>query len=352
MNKIIHFKKHKNCNLFCEGCVSSVNSVKNKVTISEEDNDNIFNTISKINEVTNPGSDIKYDIQFFGGEPLLDVEDLEYYENTVKKYSDVIEHYGIQSNFSFNDKIYDKLVNNMNMWFKRLGTSYNFNNTRMLNNSSKEFKNKFFNNYKKVSKKFGYNIPIIIVITPDNVDKIYTYFKILNKNNIDVTFYHFLPFGKKTSYFTYYNEDKYHEKFSEGMIKILKDKNKKIRVHPIDKIKDSFSNNVDFGCGMQLDCFKKSVCVEASGDIFVCTELSALGLYPLGNWKKQTVYNDNIKALKKRVSHVDKDCLKCKYFSHCKSGCMAEGFVKNKNLYEKTYMCKSWLKIFDFLDKN
>jgi uncharacterized protein len=220
----------------------------------------------------------------------------------------------------------------------------------MWQGSHKKFKEKFLKNYQILSKELDYNLPIIVVTTPNNVKDMYKIYSLLNKHKIDVTFFHFLPMGKKTSYFTYYEkEEGFFDEFADNLLKINQDIDKQVIVQPIDKIVETVKYKTEYGCGMQQDCFKQSFCVEADGNIFICPELSAQNKYPLGNWKTREVYNENINLLKKRMTRVDNDCLKCNYYQYCKSGCMAESLASGGDLFQKTYMCRSWKRIFKYL---
>lgn len=350
MKKILHFKKHKSCNLYCEGCISSVQN-PNGPDISKDDNKLIFKTLDNINLITNPGEEVKYSVSFLGGEPLMSKDDLKYYNEFVEEFSSIISDFGIQSNLVFHKDILNEIIKFKDLYKGRLGTSYNFNKTRMFNKSHTAFKEKFLDNYLTLSEELNYNIPVIVVITNNNVKSMPHIYNFFNDKNIDVTFFHFLPMGKKTNYFKYYDEQDFHEHFARNLLQIHNDKNKKITVQPIDKIVNAFNNRSEVGCLMQQDCFKKSFCVEADGNIFVCPELSAQNKFPLGNWKTGDVHNDNIKILRDRSIKVEEECLKCEHYSYCRSGCMAESLVVDGNLYGKTYMCSSWKILFSNLDK-
>jgi sulfatase maturation enzyme AslB (radical SAM superfamily) len=108
MKKTLHFKKHKNCNLFCEGCISSTQN-NNINSITETDNDSILQTMTLINQSTNPNEEIKYSISFLGGEPLLRKEDLTYYKNFITNNQEIISDYGIQTNLVFSDDILSQI---------------------------------------------------------------------------------------------------------------------------------------------------------------------------------------------------------------------------------------------------
>lgn len=352
MKKILHFKKHKDCNIHCEGCISSTQGILKKESIQISDSPKIFNHLNVLNNITNKNEKVSYSISFLGGEPLIDTSDYSFYKDMILNFNHQIADYGVQTNLIFDDSVLNELLADKKMWSGKVGTSYNFNKTRMLNKSHKEFKAEFLKNYNTFSENFDYNLPIIVVVTPNNVKDIFKIYEFLNSKDIDVTFFHFLPMGKKTKYSSYFKDDNFHQNFSSKLIKISEDPNKKIRVHPIDKIDDVFSKENSFGCGLQNDCFKKSFCVESDGNVYLCAELAAQKAFPIGNWRTEKVFSENISLLKKRTTNVDPECLSCEFYSVCQSGCMAESYAETKSLYNKTYMCESWKPIFHhFKDK-
>jgi radical SAM protein with 4Fe4S-binding SPASM domain len=321
----------------CIGCSSPYNNSKD---IQLSDIDDISKFIIKYTEFVNI-KNIELDIEHLGGEVLFkkEVEDFVDFDKSLSENFKIINS-GIQTNLIINKNKIDKLENSFN---SKYSTSYNFDNSRKLKNSSKLFKNQWKENYNYIFNKYNKKIPIVITISNDNVKKMKKIYQYCNRKKIDIIFRHFIPIGNGYKMKNLIPNNKI---FSDSLIYILNDKNRQINVEPLNKMIDLCNNKNLDTCGFQSECYKNSINIDPEGKVYTCLELAQLGI-DIGNWKEQTLNKKNIYKIIERSKQLPDLCKTCKVVDYCKGGCMAEGFTSKNNLYQETFMCESWKKVFN-----
>lgn len=338
---ILHFRTTKKCNINCIGCSSPYN--KEKDFNIEEKNLKKLNNFLRLYNALVKNKYNTLDISYLGGEVLSN--------NEVKHFKNIDDFFiknnwniysGIQTNLIVEKSKLDDLIKN----YKNFSTSYNFDNTRRIKGKSKLFKNKFKENYKYLYEK-GIQTPIIVLITNKNVKHMFKIYKVLNNLKINVVFRYFLPIGKGKNLKDLIPNQ---EVFANNLIKINEDKNKIIKVEPLETMKSIINKTIPHACGFQNNCTECSLSIENNNKIFTCLEIAELNILPISDNLKN-INLENLKKLSERKEKLPEECKKCNVFEYCKGGCMAESYMINENLYGKTFMCKSWYILFNYLKK-
>lgn len=335
----IHFRTTKKCNINCIGCSSPFNKEKDFSSTNEN--------LQKLNKFLRLYSSIVknkqnlLDISYIGGEVLnsQNVDYFKYIDNfLINKNWDIIS--GIQTNLIYEKQKLDDLIKN----YENFSTSYNFDDSRKIRNKSKLFKTKFKENYIYAYKK-NINIPIIVLITSKNVSKMFKIYKLLNKYNINVVFRYFLPIGNGKDLLDLIPNQ---ELFAKNLIQINEDKNKIINVEPLETMKKIVNKIIPHSCGFQNNCVDCSLSIENNNKIYTCMEIAELNILSISD-DMEKINFDNLEKLNNRKTLISDECKKCNVFEYCKGGCMAESYMINKDLYGKTFMCKSWYILFNYL---
>jgi len=328
----------------CDGCSSPYDKSKD---LKKEDIPQVTKFIKKYwDYISLPQSERKLEIEYIGGEVLFTStpENIKEIDNLMRK--DIkVGNSGIQTNLILSKEKLDSL---QKLFPTKYSTSYNFNKTRKLNNSFLKFKKEFKKNYLYLYKKYQIKIPIIVLISNKNVKQIYKIYKLMNKYNINVTFRHFIPIGEGKNQ---QNLQVNNEIYSKQMLKILKDKNKKIIVEPLHTMINISEDTKRDTCYFQTDCYKNSININSNGNVYTCSEFEAIDM-PIGNWKNQILNIKNILKITNRSKKIPDKCQTCEVLNECKAGCIVEGMLENNNMYEETFMCSSWKTIYKYIKTN
>ena len=108
-------------------------------------------------------------------------------------------------------------------------------------------------------------------------------------------------------------------------------------------------------CPWTRQCTGKFFGLEADGSIFNCCTFSDTNDddYRFGNLRTHTVPEllNSLAArrLKRRRVIIDKECLACEFHHLCHGGCARDTILYGKGLYEKTFYCESWKKVFKYI---
>lgn len=336
---LLHIRTTKKCNMNCKGCYSPLLANNSFFNYSTKNLTLLNNFIKEYMEFINSNEDF-LELNYLGGEvSLSNIETFKNIREELNKNWNIND--GIQTNLIMKKEKLDEFFKIFN---KNISTSYNFDKSRRINSSWKIFKTKFLENYKYFYKKYNLKLPIVCLITSNNVKDMYKIYKFCNNNEIGVVFTWFKPMGEGKNLFDLIPNRK---EYAKKILQINNDKNRKINVFPLDQMKDIKNGKLKQACGWQNDCVDCSLCVESDNKVFTCSEIAELEKDFSISEDMKSINQQNYVALKKRKFLLPKECLECNVFEYCKGGCMAESYSYNKDLYGKTYMCEAWKIIFN-----
>ncbi|WMJ77207.1 MULTISPECIES: radical SAM/SPASM domain-containing protein [unclassified Sedimentibacter] len=332
-----------NCNLRCKYCYEKnlykTNNMSKDVVKSSVDL--LFNNLD---EKTVPT------ISLFGGEPLLNIELIEYIKSYVKLQKLSNCRFSITTNGTvMNNKIYS-LLND-------LGTKImlSLDGSKEKQDYNRKFENGI-GSYDKVKSNIDEylqqdmsDIVIRNTITKNDVDykNTYDFFKTSGYKNL-------ISIPISTS-----DED---EKLNKDDINKLIGNCKMIAEDVLNNIlagKEFLNinffnygkiyNNIDNSyCGAGL----RSIAIDTNGDIYHCHRFVGDSTYKLGNVVRG-VDNDLITTMQSyyynRLNDVLMNCKDCWAFNLCKGGCMHENLLEgnsiNKTNHELCNLRRSWFEI-------
>ncbi|NCB49608.1 MAG: radical SAM protein [Alphaproteobacteria bacterium] len=110
-------------------------------------------------------------------------------------------------------------------------------------------------------------------------------------------------------------------------------------------------------CPWTRSCFGHFMGIEADGSVFNCCTFSDTNedKYRFGNLNTDSVEqlfnSEQARALKRARIHIDPKCRSCEFFPICHGGCARDAILYGKDLYESTFYCESWKKVFTHLKK-
>lgn len=322
------------CNLKCKYCYEQIeNPCSCGNNMSLETIDHIFKVIlSKYNRINN--------IQFFGGEALLNLNAIEYiceklehlYNNNFILSKPAL---GIVSNGT---TLSDKAVSVLKKY--NIAITVSFDGFPNINDKLRVFKNDkgtseiIINNLRKL--RYDYKIPINFEVTytgehiKDNI-KFIDIIKYLKKE-FDLNSIHITPVlaDKKDSfYLTDISE------FEDSIDDLLNDSEIKIYTNKLNRMLFSLSKKVcsPFLCNAGIN----QLAVSTNGDIYPCFMIVGVNKYKMGN-----VYNDNTLKedqfesmsdllLKNKKCNNDK-CKNCHLINLC-SSCLGINYFDTKSAF-------------------
>jgi len=96
------------------------------------------------------------------------------------------------------------------------------------------------------------------------------------------------------------------------------------------------------GCPFQNNCTKKSISLEANGDIYVCMDMADSKQFKLGNAIEETMDYKLVDFLASREESINHACGSCEYKESCQGGCMSEAIHAYGTHSDKTPYCELW----------
>lgn len=107
---------------------------------------------------------------------------------------------------------------------------------------------------------------------------------------------------------------------------------------------------VSTACAFQSDCTRKSINIEANGDLYVCLEMADAGLVPIGNGLRGEWDMQALSLYASRSDHLHPDCMECPYLRSCRGGCMYEAIAHGHGPHGKSDHCPAWKSLFSRID--
>ena len=352
----LHLRITKKCNADCSYCSSYEDKSSKPMTL--EDLSSSLDFIKQLILEKGLGGKRKYlTVQYVGGEVLVvDPEYLKQFTVIVKnKFENVFDQVsdGVQSNLIGSKT---KVENLFEIFDGHVGTSFDNHTTqRTIKKNDQAYKKIFFQNFSNIKRKFGVNLPGIIVIDK----KMYPYaeeeMKIATKNKSNLTLRPAFNGGSPI------------DSISEKELSPLYDKlfdtwflKQDIMVEPffsllqkrINTKKNDFKKLISIsGCPFQHNCATSSINLEPDGTLYVCLDMADSKNYPIGNAVKKELNEEVFNMLLQRSEKLNQDCIKCDYFNECQGGCMNEAIEYTGDVFGKTQYCGTWKTIFRKIDK-
>lgn len=351
----LHLRITKKCNADCSYCSSFEDKFAKPMTL--QDLEISLDFIKKLILEKGLGGKRKYlTVQYVGGEVLVVSSDyLKEFTSIVKnKFTDIFEQVsdGVQSNLIGSK---EKVENLFEIFDGNVGTSFDNHTTqRTIKKNDQAYKKIFFQNFSNVKRKFGVNLPGIIVIDKKMYPHAEAEMNIANKNKSSLTLRPAFNGGSPI------------ESISEKELSQLYDQlfdtwflKQDIMVEPffslLQKRINSKKNEIKklisiSGCPFQHNCATSSINLEPDGTLYVCLDMADSKNYPIGNAIKNELNEEVFNLLLERSKKLSNDCVKCDYFNECQGGCMNEAIEHTGDVFGKTHYCGTWKTVFGKID--
>jgi len=307
-------------------------------------------------------NNIRITIQFHGGEPLTEFNKIIKSIDSLSKKEQKRLKLRIQTNGTLLTKEIVKKCSkrDIEIGISLDGTKIENDITRK-NKSNEGTFNKIINSLKLI-KEYQKEVSCLTVVTNININNLN---KILNFfNEIGITNVGFLPLYEEPTTRTL------NKKIIPNM-KQLAESQKKLFDRWIDLLKESKYNKLNIStfqiliwnllasnsktkkfrvnCGVGVN----SLFVEDDGSLWGCGAFSYADELKLGNINEQDLSDIQkgkaYKTFLKRITSNVEGCKECPFQFICKGGCIANGFRKNRNIFEKDIWCEYWEKIIKYI---
>jgi len=303
-------------------------------------------------------NNIRITIQFHGGEPLTEFNKILKSIDNLSKEEQAMLKIRIQTNGTL---ITEKIVKECSKRNIEIGIS--LDGMKMENNltrKSKEGKGTFNQiiHSLKLIKKYQKEVSCLTVVTNINIDNLNDILDFFNE--IGITNVGFLPLYEEPTTRTINKRiipnlkqlAESQKKLFDRWIDLLKeDKYKRLNISTFQILiwnllaSNSKTKKFRVNCGVGVN----SLFVEEDGTLWGCGAFSYANKLKLGDINEQDLSDvQKGKAyqnfLKRTTSNVE-ECKECPLQFICKGGCVANGFRKNKNIFEKDIWCEYWEEI-------
>ena len=297
-------------------------------------------------------------IQFHGGEPLIEFDNLIQAIDYLSKEEKNHLKLRIQTNGTLiNEKIMKECCK------RNIEVGISLDGRKIENDISRNdaTESGTFDRIKdalKLIKAFQKEVSCLTVVTNinvDNLDKILEYFDELGLNNIG-----FLPLYEEPRTRTIKKEivpdmkilAESQKNLFDKWIEILKSKkNKDLNITTFQILiwnllaSNSSTKKFRVNCGVGVNSFF----VEDDGSVWGCGAFSYADELKLGDLNKQSLEDiqrsEAYKKFQKRTTLNTKKCSDCPVQFICRGGCVANGFQKEGNIFETDVWCPYWEQI-------
>lgn len=301
---------------------------------------------------------IKMTLQFHGGEPLTEFNKILDSIDSLSQEEQGRLKIRIQTNGTL---ITEEIVRECSKRNIEIGIS--LDGTKIENDlARKDISNegtfdKIINALKLI-KKYQKEVSCLTVVTNiniDNLDKILEFF-----NEIGITNVGFLPLYEEPTTRTINKKiapnmkqlAESQKRLFDKWINLLKeDKYKKLNISTFQILiwnllsSNSKTKKFRVNCGVGVN----SLFVENDGTLWGCGAFSYVDELILGNIQEQTLSEiqrgHSYETFLKRTTSNVKGCKECPFQFICRGGCVANGFRKNRDIFEKDIWCEYWWEI-------
>jgi radical SAM protein with 4Fe4S-binding SPASM domain len=318
-----------NCNLACEYCFAKDNS---NFKFKSYTNNDIINVLKFIVDSNNTNTRI--DICFFGGEPLLKPEIIEFTIDTVKnKYPKHKFSFSITTNGTiFNNRIINLIKKeNINILLSLDGDEED-SSLRRYANGFPSF-SKVINNIEKIRGIIPINIRC--TIASNNFDLVKTV-SFLEELKLPYLYSFVYKSGNKDHNYGLYSDDVIEnlkrslDELNDFFLEKIKNNNKiycQTIINNINTLRKRDRNNIACEGGVSM------LSITSNGDIFSCQHLVNYPKFKIGNIESgidQILFSESKPTDVKNI----KVCNKCWIRFLCSGGCFSEKLLCNKSVHD------------------
>lgn len=311
MKHVIQIHMTNACNLKCEYCYINQNSKKLTFDVLKKQIKNIQYLSKKIDD----SFDGEYDVTYFGGEPLLEYENILLFDEYLKTNLNVVHSFMQTNGILLNDKIKNEFdTRNIHIGISCDGC--NDNNHKYI---EQLYKNKIVEMQPKmmIDNHNVYNMMKNIVY----------FYKLAMKNDID-NFYIDVSFVKdniwdKNSLNELKNQV---NNLYDFMVMNYDNYNRWIYIGFVEKILQNLLNGKrNFICFAGSSGFS----ITPEGIIYPCSRFYTNHQYPLYDSNNDTYFEDNISYIKSINNTYNDKCNKCILNNFCNQGCLYSQIQNN-----------------------
>lgn len=271
-------------------------------------------------------------LTWFGGEPLMNQEWMDYFSKALKDAGIEYSSFMITNGSKIQDGVIDKMINDWKISSVQIsmdGEEEEYYRRKKYMEQDETLYFSLLKNIKKMSKR-GISVQIRINVDSDNLESVclliddleYLFYK-----NENVTFYpSFLTGNKKRL-----SED---EKV-KIILEILK------RVKNPDKLP---VGEYMYSYPKVQACFyynKNAFSIDANGDIFICEHMLGRKELAIGNVNQEF----DIKRNYRETSGKREECQKCVFLPKCQGGCYSTYVEGETPCFMEKYMIQAYLKL-------
>ncbi len=349
---IIIIKMTNRCNFSCVYC-----SVEGKKEFKDLEESVLYKFIDDLKEYLKENNKKECSILFHGGEPLLIYVEIykKFINYIINKLEDVKIEFLIQTNGYLINDDFIKLFKEYNIipGISLDGPKLIHDYTRILKNGNGTF-DKVFENIKKL-KENDIHSSVLLVLNKTMLDKSEEIFNFLNENKLDCKINPLSECGEAINKDELLLNKTDYGDFLINIFKLWINSNSEINIEPLKQI----IQEILYGNKLR-DCFFKGKCIENfialnyDGFIYPCGNFSDAKILTYGSIKDNKLSylleNKNIsnKFLERINLIKENDCKNCSYFQWCNGGC-PDISAKYDGMYEKTYFCESYKKLFNYI---
>ena len=362
------------CNLRCDYCPIKKQPINMTWKVAKKAIDIHFK---------NYDPDLRYIVEFFGGEPMMNFDlvkkTIEYIKKIEKKYNFQITYRMVTNGTMVNKEFIEFMKKNPNFYIKLScdGIKEAHDKHRKTANGKPTFHlvEKALKLFKKNNLFQGKKVQVGSVISPDTVKYIFKNYIFFTNFDIDLTYEYNIADNLKWTQKNWTEFEKQHNLIiKEERKKMLKEE--KCRdIGILDMIK-RFENN-DFSHFVCQAARKHGMAVTPKGDIFICPYFESYlrdeklnkfkNNYYLGNileyenLDKTNWIKNKCKYKKIMESNIYKECKECKNKKYCFwTKCLGHNFSKHKDILQlNTNICQAFnrylppvLKFHNWLKEN
>ena len=283
-------------------------------------------------------------IIFFGGEPLLELDKIEWFVN---KYKDDVKSFQVVTSAvvffdEFIERVYKPNLDKFDLqisWDGKGNTRHTVHNNNISERVYKEIMTMFDDDRRKLP------FQVRTVINDTNIDDFYNLYKLHSLYYCTWhNFYADFTIAHQTDFKTDF-DSKLEKQLLNIFGSIEEDISYKHKVFIPPLILNLFNgyfNNIPMvGCNVGTE-----IIIRPNGDIYPCTMLSQLGdRFKMGNVNQDNIFNTDIID---ELERQPKQCLDCEYHKQCLGGCKYEKICKGDSLeYINTNYCSQSKVLID-----
>lgn len=302
------------------------------------------------------------EIIWHGGEPLLMgidfYEQVRYIQYWVEKETGTKFRNNIQSNGSLLDKTWAKYLrdNDFTVGFSLDGPEEINDKTRKKKNGQGAFSHiiKGIN----LAKEYGIGNGFIVVLNKNNIDHVKEIYQFVKENKYGVKFNPLIHSGNacKNMDSLGITPNEYATAMNTLFDLYFRDEEFKNGMEPFDSIIANIVFNKPNGtCTYSKNCQEGFVSIGPKGDVYPCGRFDGIDEFHMGNIQtdelEDILEGDVRKYLLSRKLESLQQCSPCSFKEICNGGCMSNGYMREGNIMDKDYYCKSYQQIFAHMKK-